>query len=66
MSQPCMCGATDCPRCYPGCDRPVECVECGRLFASYSMRECKCGGPMCEECLDGHEMCGECREADNE
>ncbi len=22
--EPCLCGATDCPRCYPGCNDPPE------------------------------------------
>ena len=26
---PCLCGADDCPRCYPGCNDPVTCVSCG-------------------------------------
>jgi len=28
MLQPCMCGATDCPRCFPGGEIPEECL-CG-------------------------------------
>jgi hypothetical protein len=22
--EPCLCGATDCPKCYPGCDRESD------------------------------------------
>lgn len=24
MREPCLCGATDCPRCFPGCNEPPD------------------------------------------
>jgi hypothetical protein len=29
MTGPCLCGAEDCPRCFPGCDEIETCGRCG-------------------------------------
>lgn len=48
---PCMCGATDCPRCYPGCNRSVECSVCGAEYPAHIMTSCdRCHESVCEDC----------------
>ena len=47
MSQPCMCGATDCPRCFPGCENYCECEVCG-------------GDELIEDLDDG--ICQQCKD----
>ena len=71
MSQgPCMCGATDCPRCYPqnfighGAARRyrwAECAECGEewdpddLDSDGRCEDCRLViCPRCEEAYDPH------------
>lgn len=51
MSGPCMCGATDCPRCYPGCDRVVECEWCREEFRLLDLDN----DGLCEECAAAHD-----------
>jgi hypothetical protein len=44
--EPCMCGAEDCPRCFPfSRSRAVECPECGaEVSGEPGVRVCpKCG-----------------------
>ena len=50
----CMCGATDCIRCYPGnfergvCMVDLTCDECGCDWAAADMDEYETG--LCDEC----------------
>jgi len=51
MCEPCLCGATDCKRCFPlSHDRTHSCASCGD--------ECDCEGE------DGCETCAGCKEED--
>lgn len=59
---PCLCGATDCPRCHPELQREAECETCGIVFALWQCHECgRCGVTVCDACLerDGG-RCEEC------
>lgn len=50
---PCLCGATDCPRCYPGSHDRVTCCLCGEEKFAYQIigTEChSCRGSVCEDC----------------
>lgn len=47
MRGPCLCGALDCEACRPGCNRPVECSECGGTFPAWTMID-----GLCEQCAD--------------
>lgn len=49
---PCLCGAIDCPRCYPGSTDLVECDSCGELFRRYTMEETGSGRIVCSKCMD--------------
>lgn len=57
MIGPCMCGAWDCPRCYPGCNTPEECERCGRTFKRVDLTD----DGLCEECAS-KQMCQNCGE----
>ena len=46
MRGPCMCGADDCPRCHPGCDRLKECERCRDEFRLVDLDR----DGLCEEC----------------
>ena len=48
MSQPCMCGATDCPRCYPGCGDYCECEDCGAEMSISDLEYEET--PLCDYC----------------
>lgn len=47
-SGPCLCGAEDCPRCYPGCDRVRECEGCGEEFRLFDLD----WDYLCEKCAE--------------
>lgn len=55
-----ICGATDCPRCFPMCNEPFECPGCGQTVRQDDVLTCQsCGNDYCADCLtDG--VCGEC------
>ena len=52
---PCLCGATDCPRCYPGSQDWVGCDNCGGTFRRHEL---------CYD--DGRYLCGECQDEEDE
>lgn len=64
MGGPCMCGAEDCPKCYPGCNDPVECSGCGKVFAAHEILEC----PKCESnfICDYCKCCSDCENNEEE
>jgi hypothetical protein len=47
----CMCGAEDCPRCYPGCNEIIKC-DCGHDWVAHDTGTC--------ECCSNATVCGEC------
>ena len=58
--RPCLCGATDCSRCFPTCNDPTECCSCGDTVKQHMTIECRrCGNAVCETCADDG-MCVEC------
>ncbi|GEM_PF-6865077 len=64
----CMCGATDCPLCYPGCLAPITCGVCGggtisAAFESDYFVCANCGCYICEECGNAGKLyCANCGE----
>ena len=77
-----MCGATDCPKCYPGCNDYPDCVVCGEQFEPDDYEQDTCAGcseegsVWCVKCGDEHPtvdddddddfVCDDCKEKDNE
>jgi len=79
--QSCMCGARDCPKCYPGCNYSPDCVECGEKFYPDDYEQDTCDGCLeessvwCIKCGDEHPalgeddddfVCDDCKDRDNE
>lgn len=62
---PCLCGATDCPRCHPGCRDWVECDGCGRDFRRHEMTVDGFGNTVCLECLEEQKAAKEAEESEN-
>ena len=52
---PCLCGAYDCPRCFPGSTDIVECALCEKRVRRYTLQETKGGRLLCEECYEQYE-----------
>ena len=51
VSYGCDCGATDCPRCYPGSMDWAECGRCGQEFRRYKLVYVDSDRYLCDECL---------------
>ena len=60
--EPCMCGATDCTRCFPGCDKGVECDDCREMSEPTEMKNVYNVGSVCPDCYDNYETCPRCEE----
>ena len=60
--EPCMCGATDCERCYPGSSKGIKCDDCGERFQEDDGYEIKDVGVVCPECYDNYTGCEYCSE----
>jgi hypothetical protein len=51
MKEPCLCGATDCARCYPDLQHIVETgCGCGPVKACFSASCSYCGAVTCDNC----------------
>ena len=48
-SEPCYCGATDCPKCHPELQRLEECPCCGRKAPLWYTQE-HWGKTCCDQC----------------
>ena len=60
MNEPCMCGATDCPNCYPYAQTRTDC-DCGcRGVKLCDTAECDCGAIICDNC----DCCRACAKRD--
>lgn len=57
----CLCGALDCPHCYPELQEIIECDCCGAEFPRWMNWEDRNGHILCEECAD-KVQCEECGE----
>lgn len=56
-SEPCYCGALDCPECYPGSLEKVECAVCGNVFPRWQMG----AASICARCQEeGYGECANC------
>jgi len=60
MYEPCMCGAEDCKRCFPGYKPPKQCDNC--FEESYELTAVYDGDELCEACLDDYLLCDWCGE----
>ena len=61
---PCLCGAYDCPRCFPGSTDIVECALCEKSVRRYTLQETKGGRLLCEECYEQYERDGQMKSAE--
>lgn len=61
MSEPCSCGAADCPNCHPGCREKVTCVSCNSDVYAYQVDD----NDVCEFCIEeGVGVCENCGKAE--
>lgn len=66
---PCLCGASDCPRCHPESHAIVACSVCGKDYTAHRLTPCagdRCEAVICEACLaETGKLCEACVEKQN-
>lgn len=56
-SEPCMCGATDCPRCNPSGQTLTLCDRCLREVKACELDVAQCGKCVCRSCYEDCDSC---------
>lgn len=61
-SEPCMCGATDCPRCNPQGQTLTPCGRCWREVKAHTLEVAQCGKVVCGACYEACDSCEDNKE----
>ena len=62
FSEPCMCGATDCPRCNPVGQTLTMCYRCSRKVKACTREVAPCGKYVCRSCYEACDKCEDNKE----